>query len=92
MTETSNFLGQMKGDRRVRALTLMASLIAASDECYVQSAVACVRPEYLELGIMDAAILCLLDGNTYLLTNDLPLYLSAVSQGHNAQYFDELRG
>ena len=91
VTETSNFLGQMKGERRTLCMTLLRELSTNSPELYVRSGLAVIQPEYLNLGVTDASILCVLDEDTYLLTADFTLYLAAVSRNRNAQYFDELR-
>ena len=91
VTETSNFLGQLTGERRKRSMSLLADLAASSRETYVESAVAFRQPECLELGVTDAAILCVLDRSTYLLTSDFSLYVAAISRERNAQYFEDLR-
>ena len=90
LTETSNLLGNLHGERKEACLALLGTL-AKAGELYVASATAAQRPEYLTLGLTDAAILCALGPDTYLLTADLDLCLATSCQGHQVQYFQDLR-
>ncbi len=91
VSEVSNLLDQYAEDRRQRCLEFLAGLTAARCEKYVPSDIAAQQPEYMALGITDAAILCALEKETYLLTADLDLYLAAIYRNHHAQRFDDLR-
>ena len=91
VSETSNLLDQMWGERRKLCMTLLADLTQTSNEIYVRSGLAATQPEYMELGITDASILCVLNEDTYLLTADLALYLAAICRRQNAQRFEDLR-
>ena len=91
VTETSNFIGQLSGKRQEDCRMFLATLIDCSIERYVPSSVATKQAEYRYLGLTDAAILCVLDDGTYLLTSDSRLYVAAMARTGNAQYFDNLR-
>lgn len=91
LTEASNLIDQMKGERRQECMALLACLSQASSEIYVPSALAAEQPEYPALGMSDAAILCALGKDTYLLTADRALFLAAILRNHEAQYFADLR-
>ena len=90
VSEASNLLDQMKGERRQDCMDLLAQLTKAGGERYVPSATAARQPEYMELGITDAAILCLLGKETYLLAADLALYLAALGRRCDAEHFANL--
>ena len=81
LTEASNLLGHLGGERRDLGLAFLGTL-AQTGERYVASVMAAQRPEYPALGLTDAAILCALGPDTALLTADWPLCLAASCQGH----------
>ena len=91
VSEASNLLDHLKGERRESCMEFLAQLVKGSSERYVASAFATEQPEYVALGVADAAILCALESNTYLLTADRELYLAALYRNREAQYFQELR-
>jgi hypothetical protein len=91
VSEVSNLLDQFTGERRRTCMELLAALTASRSETYIASDIAAQQPEYLALGITDAAILCILQKDTYLLTSDFDLYLAALCRSHDAQLFGDLR-
>lgn len=91
ISEASNLLDHLNGKRRELCIERLALLVKGSSERYVASVLAMEQPEYMALGVADAAILCVLEGDTYLLTADRELYLAALCRNREAQYFQELR-
>jgi hypothetical protein len=91
VSEVSNLLDHYTGDRRQYCMELLAALASTRSEKYIASGIAAQQPEYMALGMTDAAILCALEADTYLLTSDFNLYLAALCRSHAAQSFDELR-
>ncbi len=91
VSEVSNLLDHYAGDRRQNCMELLAILTSSRSEQYVASDIAAQQPEYMALGITDAALLCALGKDIYLLTSDLNLYLAALYRSHEAQHFDDLR-
>ena len=90
-SEASNLLDHLKGERRELCMERLALLVKGSSERYVASALAMERPEYMALGVADAAALCVLEPDTYLLTADRKLYLAALYRNCEAQYFGDVR-
>ena len=91
VSEASNLLDQLKGERRELYMERLALLVKGSSERYVASGYAMEQPEYMALGVADAAILCALERDTYLLTADNELYLAALYRNCEAHHFQELR-
>lgn len=91
ISEASNLLDHLKGERRELCMERLALLAKGSTERYVASVFAMEQPEYMVLGVADAAVLCALESDTYLLTADRELYLAALYRNCEAQYFPELR-
>ena len=91
ITEASNLLDHLRGERRQDCMEFLASLVSLRTERYIPSTSAVVQPEYVALGVTDAAILCALKKDVYLLTADRELFLAAIYRGHEAQYFEDLR-
>lgn len=91
ISEASNLLDHLKGERRELCMERLALLAKGSSERYVASVLAMEQPEYMALGVADAALLCALERDTYLLTADRELYLAALYRNCEAQYFHELR-
>ncbi len=91
ISEASNLLDHLRGERREHCMERLAQLVQGSSERYIASISAVEQPEYLMLGVADAAMLCALEGDTYLLTADRELYLAALCRNREAQYFQELR-
>ena len=62
-----------------------ALLAKGSSERYAASVFAMEQPEYMALGVADAAVLCALESDTYLLTADRKLYLAALYRSREVQ-------
>ena len=91
LTETSNLIGNISEPARTHIYTAFRKLIGIATEHYLPSSKAAVRPEFLRLGLTDAALLDLTPGTASLLTADLDLYLAALAQGSSAYNFNHLR-
>lgn len=91
VSEASNLLDHLKGERREDCMGVLAQLVKGSSERYVASVFAMEQPEYMALGVADAAVLCALEHDTYLLTADRELYFAALYRNREAQHFQELR-
>lgn len=90
-TEASNFLAHMRDPYRTALRQTMKAIVEAQPELTVSSQAAVNRPEFLRLGLTDAAVLAALDGATSLLTADLDLFLAALACGLTAWNFEHLR-
>lgn len=66
VSETSYLLNYLKGERRELCMERLALLAKGSSEQYVASVFAMEQPEYMALGVADAAVLCALEDDTYL--------------------------
>ena len=91
VSEVSNLLDHLKGDRRQDCMVFLAGLASTGSEKYIASSIAALQPEYMALGMTDSAILCALEKDTYLLTADNELYLAAICRSQEAQHFGDLR-
>lgn len=91
ISEVSNLIRYLKGERRQACMEVLASLALSGSERYIPSDSAARQPEYITLGITDAAILCALGEDTYLLTADRELQLAAICRSHEVQHFEDLR-
>ncbi len=68
ISEASDLLDQLKGGRRERCMERLAQLVKGSSERYIASVSAMEQPEYMALGVADAAILCIA-GKRYVLAD-----------------------
>ena len=66
-------------------------MAATGMEIPIKSADALNDPDYLRLGLTDAAILTVLSDQVALLTADLDLYLAALKRGHRATNLRHLK-
>ena len=90
--ETSNLLRQGVKDPLRRTLSVhFASLLEKMREDYVPSSIAAAHSTFVRLGLSDAAIAHLADGDMAILTADLDLYLEAASSGRDAVNFNHVR-
>ncbi len=90
--ETSNLLRQGVSDPLRSALSEhFGQLLKETREDYVPSALAAEHPAFVRLGLTDAAISHLAEGEIAILTADLDLYLHAVSSGRDAVNFNHVR-
>jgi hypothetical protein len=65
-------------------------LIRNAEEIYVESSVVAGQKVFLRLGLTDAVMLNLANGETWLVTADLDLYLAAHAAGYDALNFNYL--
>jgi hypothetical protein len=92
MSETSNLLTYgVKEPSRGQLLLTLRKFSEQVSEQYVPSRKATSQPEYVRLGLADAAWLALLDRATEFLTADLSLYLAAQRRGLVALNFNHMR-
>lgn len=91
LTETSNLAAYIGEPARSHILGVLGQLVEACEERYLSSATAVRRPEFLRLGLTDAALLEAASGEAALLTTDLSLYLAALGKGAQAFNFNHLR-
>lgn len=90
-TETSNLLRYCGEPMLSRISDSFVAFAQLAGEEYVRTAVAANGQHHARLGLTDSAILELLREGIVLLTADLPLYLAALSVGHEALNFNHLR-
>ena len=91
LTETSNLAAYIGEPARRHVFQVLRQLIEASEERYIASASAARRPEFIRLGLTDAALVEATSAEASLLTTDLDLYLSAIAKGAPAFNFNHLR-
>jgi hypothetical protein len=91
LTETSNLAAQIAEPARTDVLRVLRDLIAKSSEVYVPSETAGGRPEFLRLGLADAALLHTSSTEFVLLTDDSKLYVAAINNGSEALNFNHVR-
>lgn len=90
--ETSNLLRQgVKGPLRSALSTHFGLLLGRMREDYVQSSLAVAHPTFLRLGLSDAVISHLADGDMVIVTADFDLYNEAVRSGRHAVNFNHVR-
>lgn len=92
LTEASNVVTYGLSDPlRSQIATSLASIVARADERFESSRLVVLDADYGRLGIADCAWLRCLDRETPLLTDDVQLYLAALSRGFEAYNFNHLR-
>ena len=88
-TEAANLAAQIREPDRARVRATLAAYADRHSEHYVPSRAAVKSQTYLQLGLTDAALLELSD--VHLLTDDLDLYVAAISSGKESTNFTHLR-
>lgn len=90
VTEVSNLAdGGFNGSARDRIYAVLRTLLTEMREIPIPSVQAAGHPDFIRLGLTDAALLDILaTENATLLTVDLDLYLAALRQGHRAENFN----
>ena len=91
LSETSNLVRYASDPARFEVGTVLAQIIARSEERYVASKTAALRTEYPRLGLTDAVLLELLQPGLLLLTADLDLYLAASKAKLDVINFNHVR-
>lgn len=89
LTEAANLAAQIREPDRTKVRAALAAYADCHQEHYVRSSVAVKSQAYFQLGLTDAALLEL--SNSHLLTDDLDLYVAAVSSGKESTNFTHLR-
>jgi rRNA-processing protein FCF1 len=90
-TEVSNLIGVLKDDHLIKARTILAGGFEAWTEVYFKSVAAKDIPEYMRLGLTDAAILLSVSRETEVLTDDFDLYRVLTKRGIIVTNFTHLR-
>lgn len=87
LAETSNMAGHANEPARTHIMKTFRGLLAKLDERHRPCVEVAERPEFVVLGLADAALLALDDSDATLLTADLDLYLAARRAGRPAVNF-----
>jgi len=92
LTETSNLAKRIWSPAREAIYLALKEITETLREASEASTVAMKRPEFIRLGLTDAALLGVVSGgHVTLLTDDLDLYLAASDSGYKAVKFTHLR-
>lgn len=92
LTETSNLLGGRDSQAGRQLTSVFQTIVDAVVEVVIPSKEAVRRPEFQWLGLADAATLEVLSDDMVLLTDDQPLFATALQAGCKAELFSALRG
>jgi predicted nucleic acid-binding protein len=87
-TEASNLLAFIGNPARTQIMQTFGQLVTAHGDRYVPSKQAVERPEFIWLGLADAALLDLCSCGGMLLTADSRLYDAALRCGGDAEFFN----
>jgi hypothetical protein len=90
LTEVSNLATKLSENQRPSFFDAMKEHVTLLDERYCQSITAIADRQYRTLGLTDAVVLNLCP-NVLVLTDDLPLYQSIASRGHDVINFTHVR-
>jgi predicted nucleic acid-binding protein len=88
LTEASNLLAFIREPARTHIMQTFGQLITRHGDSYVPSKQAVERPEFIWLGLADAALLDLCSRGGMLLTADSRLYEAALRCGGRAEIFN----
>ena len=92
LTETSNLLCRgVLEPARTEIMKVLQLMIDRTDEVSLSSSIAAQLPEFLRLGLTDAALISLSDETLCMATDNLDLFLAASAAGHAPTYFTYLR-
>lgn len=91
LTETSNLVSYIGEPARSQVLQCLRLVITESKEKYVSSSLVAQRPEFVWLGLTDAALLEASVRDVTLLTTDFNLYCAALKKGDMALNFNHIR-
>lgn len=91
LTETSNLAAYIAEPARSQVLTVLQRLVATSDETVIPSRTASARPEFLRLGLTDAALIEAASEEATLLTTDFNLFRAVLETGAPAINFNHIR-
>lgn len=87
--EVSNLVSQYKEPDRAALMAVLKALLNNASEAPIPSALAMDQPEYVALGLADAAQLALCSPDSVLLTDDGPLFQAANARGVMALSFND---
>ena len=91
LTEASNLVAYIAEPARTRIREAFRVFVSRTEEVTVESKMAVGAPEFVRLGLADAALLEITRGTHTLLTTDHDLYQSALKRGASAVNFNHLR-
>jgi predicted nucleic acid-binding protein len=91
LAESSALLRQCAEPLRSHLTETLAHWASESREEYLPAEQVVLRPEYMRLGLTDAAIIAQASREIVLLTDDLQVYLEAAQAGVQAENFTHLR-
>ncbi len=87
LTEASNLLRHSAEPRKSAIMDKFRIFLKQVSEVHVPGNQAADRPEFLRLGLTDAALIELDNEEVMLLTADAPLYAAALTAGRHAENF-----
>lgn len=91
ISETSNLLRYVDDPLRTQLAKMLVQILDHSEEKYVASTLAVTDDAHARLGVTDAVLLHLTKQDIALLTDDLELYLTAISRKLDATNYSHLR-
>ena len=91
LTEASNLASQIGDPDCARIREALRGIVNVAEERYVPSRTAVARKEFLWLGLTDASLLGLPDGDVTLLTADSGLHREALANGRRSINFNHIR-
>lgn len=89
--EASNLVDQHAEPQRSRVMAVLRALLNNAIEIAIPCRTAMEMPEFISLGLADAAQLALCTPESVLLTDDEPLFRAATAKGLQALSFSEER-
>jgi hypothetical protein len=91
LAETSALIRQCAEPLRSDVTKLLGGWVSESREQHLPAAEVVQRPEYIRIGLTDAALVAQVSKEMVLLTDDLEVYLEATRAGIPAENFTHLR-
>jgi hypothetical protein len=91
VSETSNLARYAPEPLSSEISLILRTIVSRVDETFITSRIACNHKDYLRLGVTDSVLLTLSESGAFLLTDDLPLYLAAITSGLNAENYNHIR-
>jgi len=91
LTETSNFIHQLRGMHRTRVGIVLRSLVEHAQEKHESARTLVAKDDFLRFGLTDTAIIDIAPEQHLVLTDDLPLVHLLQNRGIDAINFNHLR-
>lgn len=91
VSEAANLLRHHREPERGRIMEKFREIVGRNPERYIHSRLVTQQPEYLRLGVTDAAILGIFMPGEEILTADAALYIAAMRRGLSATNFHHKR-